>query len=237
MKNTSILLNIYLILKILYFLAPTCYAPGVSFTQSYLSSSPNKIFRSNLFSVSSIIYFYCSNVTFTSTNTWTLNQVDAALKVLKAVDLSTNPTSGSTELVIKENTLDYGLYQFTLQVDVSFNGQVVSSQAQTYVEIIPTGLAVFALENGVSRVLVGSKQAFNLNPSLYTFDMDGLITPDKLSFVYYCKMVNLTDQSRVVNMQYDLKTFQTNANLAILRDQNCFGATSKKIITIFYLLE
>ena len=206
----------------------------MSFTQTYLSSSPNIIFRSNLFSVSSIIYFYCSNVTFTSTNTWTLNQLDAGLKVLKVVDLSTNPTSASTELVIKENTLDYGLYQFSLQVDVSFNGQVVSSLAQTYVQIVPTGLAVFALENGVSSVLVGSKQAFNLNPSLYTFDMDGLITPDKLSFVYYCKMVNLTDQSRLVNMQNDLKAFKTDPNLVIVRDQNCFGATSKKIFFIFY---
>ena len=173
-------------------------------------------------------------MTFTSTNTWTLNQLDAGLKVLKVVDLSTNPTSASTEMVIKENTLDYGLYQFSLQVDVSFNGQVVSSLAQTYVQIVPTGLAVFALENGVSSVLVGSKQAFNLNPSLYTFDMDGLITPDKLSFVYYCKMVNLTDQSRLVNMQNDLKAFKTDPNLVIVRDQNCFGATSKKIFFIFY---
>jgi len=202
----------------------------VSFTQSYLSSSPNQIFRSNLFSISSIIYFYCSNVTFTSTNTWRLNQVDAKLIPIKAIDLSANPTSGSTELVIKENTLDYGLYQFTLQVDVSFNGLIVSSSAQTYVQIIPTGLAVFALENGVSSVLVGSKQAFNLNPSLYTFDMDGIVTPDKLSFVYYCRTVNVTDKNRIVNIQNDLKTFQTNAKLALVREQNCFGATSKSIL-------
>ena len=195
----------------------------MSFTQSFLSSSPNLIFRSNLFSVSSIIYFYCSNVTFTSINTWILNQINP---VNRSIDLSTNPSSTSTELVIKENTLDYGLYQLTLQVDVNFNGLIVSSSAQTYVEIIPTGLAVFALENGVSSVLVGSKQAFNLNPSLYTFDMDGIVTPDKLSFVFYCKTVNTSDQNRIVNMQNDLKTFQTN-NLALTRDQNCFNASSK----------
>lgn len=200
----------------------------MSFTQSYSSSRPNKIFRSTLFSVASIIYYYCLNVTFTPTITWTLSQIDPLkLTVLKNIDLSKNPTSPSSELVIKENKLDYGLYQFTLQVDVSFNGNIVSSFAQTYVEILPTGLAVFALENGVSSVLIGSQQAFYLNPLLYTFDMDGIITPDKLSFVYYCKTVNLTDPNRAVNVQNDLRSYQSNASLALVRGQNCFGASSK----------
>ena len=214
--------------------APTCYAPGVSFTQNHLRSNPNNIYRSNLFSISSIIFFYCSNVTFTSTKTWTLNQLDPLkFSLIKSIDLSTNPTSKSTELVIKENTLDYGIYQFSLRVDVSFNGKKVSSKALTYVKIKPTGLAVFALENGVSSLLVGSKQAFNLNPSLYTFDLDGIVTPDKLNFVYYCTTVNLTDPNRVINSGFNLKHYKTNPKLGLTRNDNCFGSSSKSKFFIF----
>jgi hypothetical protein len=132
-------------------------------------------------------------------------------------------------LVIKENTLDYGLYQFTLQVDVSFNGMIVSSSAQTYVQIIPTGLAVFALENGVSSVIIGSKQAFSLQPTTYTFDRDDIIQPSQLTFVYYCKTINISDPNSV-NTQtsiFDLSSYKNNTILSMDRTINCFGNNSK----------
>lgn len=194
-----------------------------------MSSSPKRIFRSNLFSISSIIFLYCSNVTFTSAKTWALNQIDPAnFSILKTINLSANPTCTTTELVIRENTLEFGLYEFSLRVDVSFDGGTNSSSTQTYVQIIPSGLAVFALENGVSGRLVGSKQAFILSPSLYSFDLDNIITAEELSFVFYCSTVNATNNQRILNMQFDLKTFQSNSNLTLAREENCFAFISNK---------
>ena len=152
----------------------------------------------------------------------------ATLLPIINIDLSTNPTSASSELVVKENTLDYGIYKFTLQVPVTYNlvNQITSNLIETYVQIIPTGLAVFAIENGVSSVLIGSRQAFSLQPSIYTIDMDSIITPDKLSFTYFCKTVNLSDTSTVVSSLNDLKTYKNNPNLNMIRNQTCFGINS-----------
>ena len=87
-------------------------------------------------------------------------------------------------MAIKENTLDYGFYLVTLKVDVTYNANsyISSNVALSYFQIIPTGLAVFGIENGVSSVLIGSNQEFNLQPSIYSIDLDNLVTPDKLSF-------------------------------------------------------
>jgi hypothetical protein len=153
----------------------------------------------------------------------------ATLSLINAIDLSTNPTSTSSELVVKENTLDYGLYKFNLQVVVTYNlvNQITSNLIETFVQIIPTGLAVFAIQNGVSSVLIGSNQVFSLQPSIYTIDMDNIITADKLSFTYYCKTVNLSDPNSVVNSQTDLMSYKSNPNLVMSRNQTCFGLNSE----------
>ena len=154
---------------------------------------------------------------------------ETTLQPITALNLASNPTSASSVLVIRENTLDYGLYLFSLEVGVTYNtiSFVASNVAQTFIQIIPTGLAVFAIQNGVSSVLIGSLQAFSLQPSIYTIDMDDIVTPDKLSFTYFCKTVNLSDPNSVFYSQNDLNAYKNNPNLVMSRNQTCFGVSSK----------
>ena len=66
---------------------------------------------------------------------------------IKSVDLTSNPTFRSSELVMQSNTLEFGLYQFIFQIDVvSSKLYNVTNSASTFIQIIPTGLAIFGLQ-------------------------------------------------------------------------------------------
>ena len=110
------------------------------------------------------------------------------------------------------------------------NSFIASNVAQTFIQIIPTGLAVFAFESGVSNLLIGSIQEIRLKPSIYTLDLDSKIAPDKLNFSFFCKTVNLSESNSVVNSQIDLMTYKSNQNLVMNRNFSCFGSSSKKKI-------
>lgn len=73
---------------------------------------------------------------------------------------SVNPTLTTNELTLPGNTLDYGLYLvvFTSNVSVSSLGLDYNQQDTTYLKIIPSGVIVMALANGVTQVTIGSLQ-------------------------------------------------------------------------------
>ena len=126
----------------------------------------------------------------------------------------------------------------TLKVDVTYNANsyISSNVALSYFQIIPTGLAVFGIENGVSSVLIGSNQEFNLQPSIYSIDLDNLVTPDKLSFTYYCQTVNISSASSAISPQADLKTYSNDPNLVMMRSRTCFGNNSKIKLYLYFLI-
>ena len=181
---------------------------------------------------SSVISFYC-NTNFTYQNIWTLTLVSPKnLAPLSVINLSTNPTSQSSELVIKENSLAYGLYMFQFQVLVSFNGmsQISSNVAVTYMKIIPTGLAVFGIANGVSYVLIGTNQLFSLQPSVYSMDLDNIVVSSQLNFAYFCKTVNLSDPNSVNTPASQIDLLSYNTNQAVLNwNQDCFVNSSNNL--------
>lgn len=208
----------------------TCNPPKLFFEEKFSIKSPKKVFQSTLFSISSIISFYCKT-NFTYRNIWTLTQIDPnTFKKLSNIDLSTNPTYRSSELVFVENVLEYGLYIVQYQVTLTFNGnsQKSSNIAKTYFEIVPTGIVVYAIENGVSGVLIGTKQSFNLRPSVFSMDFDNIVQPTELAFKYFCKMVNLSDPNslNIRASQIDLLSFANNDSLIMDRNLNCFGNNS-----------
>ena len=143
--------------------------------------------KSDVFSIQSTFSFYC-NAKYKSEYFWTMTTLNKTTnQPMYTVDLSKNPTSKFAELVIKGNNVDYGLYKFELFVNVTFNVSVTltSNVVYSFVEVKPSGLAVYAVKNGVSNVLIGSNQEFFLQPGLYSYDLDDVITADKLSFVFY----------------------------------------------------
>ena len=196
--------------------------PQLTLTPSYIQINPNQIYRSALFSLSTSIYFAC-NSSYTNIYAWTLQNLDSGIMI----DLSANPSLQSSTLVIQSNSLAYGLYKFTIQVDTvtSLYGTFTNT-AQTYTQIIPTGLAVFGIANGISSQLIGSTQPFVLNPVAYSFDMDNLVVLSSLQFDFYCQTINVNQSTLLASSQLampSLKAYTTNSSLVLAKNVTCFG--------------
>jgi hypothetical protein len=189
---------------------------------AYTLSSPAQIFRSSMFSLVTITYFGC-NLTYTQANKWTLRRID----ILTSMDLTTNPTSTQSELVIQANTLSYGTYEFTYQVSINTQNMIpLTSSISTYIQIMPTGLAVFALQNGISTLLIGFGQSQILNPSLYSFDFDMLAVMSGLKFKFYCVLSSL---STTHSNQIDLATYKSNPFYSSMNaSQACFTSNGNQ---------
>ena len=164
-------------------------------------------------------------MTYTLSSTWLSPQI---------ATLSSNPTSSTAQLVIPANTLSFGIYQFTYQVYalVTSSNTLLSSNIESvFVEIVPTGLAVFALANGVSGVMIGYQQVFTLSPGLYSIDFDYLISPSILNYKFYCSTVMLNVTSSPNNND-DLMTFKMNSSLAMSANKTCFAANCNFFLNI-----
>ena len=191
-----------------------------------------------MFSLTTISYFGC-NLTYTQTNQWILNRID----IVQTIDLKTNPTSTSSELVIPANSLVYGTYEFIFQVNLIVpsmtSGGTFTSTISTYIQIIPTGLAVFALENGISNILIGYGQSQILNPIAYSFDFDNIATISSLAFKYYCVTL-FSSSSTPKSSSIDLATYKNNPSLAMYSNQTCFSSNGifqifKPMLNLLYL--
>ena len=137
--------------------------------------NPKRILRSSLFSLKSVTYFYCNVTSYNMFYTWSLlnNSTDI---------LSMNPTKYSSELVIQSNQLEYGLYEFKLQVQISSNGIVRATSK--FVEIIPTDIAVYGLFNGVLGIVIGSRQFLTLDPVLFSTNLDEIGMTSSMNFTF-----------------------------------------------------
>ena len=148
--------------------------------------------------------------------------------------LSSNPTSSSAQLVIPANTLSYGVYEFIFQVTATITSSniVLASNIQSvYIEIIPTGLAVFAIANGVSGFVIGYQQTYTLSPGLFTIDFDYIVSPSSLNFTFYCStvMLNGLNSFSTTSNSYDLMTYKMNTSLPMNSNQTCFPSNGNFI--------
>jgi hypothetical protein len=201
----------------------------------YTQSNPQIILRSKLFSLNTATYFSC-NSSYTIAYKWSLKLIQNLSSQI-SIDLSSNPSWQSTSLVIQAYTLSYGLYAFNFQTNVTItkaNNVVVAltNNLTTYVQIIPTGFAVYGLQNGVSGLLIGTQQSFSLNPALYSLDLDSLVQPSSLQYKFYCFTINKNSITSVNTSQsIDLFTYKNNSLLQMNSNSTCFQSNSKLYIT------
>jgi hypothetical protein len=175
--------------------------------------------RSKQFSLSTATYFEC-DLSYTQAYLWTLNKINSG--VTQLIDLSVNPTFDSSEIVIQSNTLDYGLFEFTIQVEIKVLTSVLTSKVSTYVEIIPTGLVVYGLENGIQSISIGFSQTLILNPIKYSFDSGNMASISNLTFKFYCSSIsnfNYIGLSYSTTGDIDLATNKRNSSLKMT---SCF---------------
>lgn len=206
-----------------------CSKPNVIIEQSFTQTNPKIVLRSNQITLSTVTYFAC-NLSQTRTNAWSLNKVvqqQQQQQQLVNVSLTSNPSSFTPMLVIKENTLDYGLYMITYEVGLNTTiNEYMKSNTTTFIKVIPTGLAVYALENGIASIRIGYKQSLKLQPSLYSIDFDYVISPNSLSFTFFCRVIDLNQnkQNFLIEDKSDLKTKLISNNSSW--NETCFKSKS-----------
>lgn len=116
--------------------------------------------------------------------------------------------------------MDYGIYEFKFKVNFLSDSIIYSKTINTFIQIIPSGLAVYALQNGIQQIVIGYAQSLNLNPSNYSFDFDDLAQIQDLSFKFYCPPSNIVD----------LAAYKTNYSL---NQTSCFKSNG---MTTFFLI-
>ena len=144
----------------------------------------------------------------------------------KTISLGEILKKTSTVLVIQKNTLAYGVYEFKFVVAISFaNGTRLSNSANTYIRIVPSGLGVFALPNGISSIVIGSQQSFTLNPAAYSIDIDNVISPAFLKYTFYCRTRSMATNQLASGIYMDLLEYE-NSQLPMASNQTCFFTNS-----------
>lgn len=173
---------------------PTCSKPVINIPNKGTKQNPTKYFRSNMLTVVGLTAFECG-LRFNYTKTWVVELVDNTTNrnAIRNISLVNNPTARQAEIVFSQNTLDYGVYKFFYEVGIYFilkNRLVpMMSSVYTYLSINPTGLKVRGFANGLTQTAFGSSQTTDLNPGLYTIDLDSFVNPANFQFRIYCRVI------------------------------------------------
>jgi hypothetical protein len=173
-----------------------------------------------MFSIQTESLFTC-NQAYSIEYEWNLNYLD----LNKSIDLTSNPTFQSSELVIQALSLNYGMYFILVQANFSLIKTKFSLNDWTYFEITPTGLIVNSLQTSPSHILIGSQQMITLDPALFTIDLDYLVSPSSLSFKFFCDKINISSAIFDQNTSFDLFSFKNKPQPNIFA--TCFNSNGK----------
>jgi hypothetical protein len=202
-----------------------CSTPILNIDQMHSQQNPMLIYRSKQLIINTETLFSC-NLTKATQYEWFLIQLNSNLN--DSLVIINNPTIYSSTLVLQSNTLDYGIYKFkfTVKITMTNDGSVFTNDISTYVQVIPTGLVVYALQNGIQSILIGSNQTLIFNPVLYSFDMDNFVSPQLLEFKFFCQKVNSSAiMENIENSQIDLYQYKMNNSvMEMFSNLTCFDS-------------
>ncbi len=133
-------------------------------------TTPLEIERSEDFSISSTLEFYCLQ-SFGVIEQWSIEKCLNSNCSLKQQYEFSSIEMTLSELFIPSKTLEYGIYQMKLTVKMSISPQLISS-AMTYVEIIPSSIQVQLIRFGPSIILHEQQKTLILNPGTFSIDPD-----------------------------------------------------------------
>ena len=199
--------------------------PTDSLAKSFKNlSNPEVLRRYLLYKIKSSYSVVCGQ-NYTIKSYWGIVNVT---NIPETVIFEDNPTIQSSEVVLTGGTLEYGLYKLThnTEVLVTVNGRpdIPSHFIGTdysYLRVIPSGITVFGLQNGIDYTLIGRNQGLELNAPLYSFDMDDLIKTSSLKFEYFCSIKRLNGS--IMN-KTGLLTLKKQGKI---EPDSCFSSTGK----------
>ncbi|CAF0988120.1 unnamed protein product, partial [Brachionus calyciflorus] len=182
------------------------------------------------------------------------HSIKRSWEIFKQVDSTTfsnssinffNPTLNTSQIILPSNFLEYGVYKLVHKIRITIlTGGIydVSKESllETYIEIVPGGVAVFSLENGLDYLKIGKNQSLELNPLKYAYDMDKLTDTSLLDFKFYCFLSDKDETDfgkkiEIISVVQDIFTIKNSG----LNKSECFINTSKihlnsngKVLTI-----
>ena len=164
----------------IFYLAPTCTRPNVDIEdvgESLLNPRIRK--RMYLFSVNAVVEFNCK-IPKEVIYLWNVYHINMTTGQIEQMNVTDNPTHDKSEFLVMGNTLDYGMYMFEFIMDqfsVNFAGESEAIQVikESYVQIIPTNIAVFGVEAGLSEFQIGNEQPLDLG-DLIIFRIVGILS-------------------------------------------------------------
>ena len=176
-----------------------CIAPVVTMESQTPIGSPTQVQRSKMFSVAADTSFSCP-LNIVLSQQWLVTSVRSNGSIIGAVNISSIDSSAMSEIVIPALFLPYGYYNFAFQFNFSYTNELMLtktfySTVNTYVQIVPTGIAVSGFPNGMSQSLFGTKQQVAIDPGTNSVDLDYIADPSKLNYTFYCRVINASDTS------------------------------------------
>ncbi|CAF1003732.1 unnamed protein product [Brachionus calyciflorus] len=199
------------------------------------SSLPNKYLRYNLlkFNVKFSLNFIQKHIIKKS---WTIYKMGSNNSFTDPpIKLENNPTVNYSQLIITSNILKYGVYKLVhwvyVKVDTGYLRDIpneIEQFADVYIQIVPGGIALFCLENGLDRIKIGKKQTLELNPIKYAYDMDFLVNPSSLNYSFYCISTNSSQNSQdIIDINFsesdNLYIFKNSENITLKNE--CFNSS------------
>ncbi|CAF0983692.1 unnamed protein product, partial [Brachionus calyciflorus] len=212
-------------------------------------SSPKKFLRYNLLKFGLIL-----NLNFIQKHiikkSWTIYKMGSNNSFTDPpIKLENNPTVNYSQLIITSNILEYGVYKLThwvyVKVDTGYLKDIpneIEHFIDVFIQIVPGGIALFCLENGLDNIKIGKKQTLELNPIKYAYDMDFLVTANSLNYTFFCKQINSSQNIKDIrdidfSESDDLLSFKYSRNSSLKNE--CFDSSDNlefdstgKILTI-----
>jgi hypothetical protein len=209
----------------------SCQQPKVDIvSRTPIYTQPNMKKLNDLIEIISITYIQCS---ISYQRHWTIYSVDASTgNNINQIIIKNNPTLNYAELVLQPQSLSYGLYRFVFTV--SIKNLKNSSQVDTFIQIIPSGLVLSSLKlsqpmyGGTIEITRGQYQAIPFHPFLFTYDIDGVALITSLSFKYSCQMIDSGVEKGFPlhpNTNQTLYLDEINSNPALIAYEQCFNST------------
>ena len=154
--------NCFLILSFL-----DCSFPSlILIPRSSNISFPLQFRRDQDFWLSSRIELNC-NKSFSLEMQWTISNGSNDVMIDPNVVILT-----TSELFIPSRTLSFGLYQLTLTLTLNISSNLTTLSQSAFVRINPSGITINLVPLGTSLISRGSKDDLQLNPGLYSVDLD-----------------------------------------------------------------
>jgi hypothetical protein len=200
-----------------------------------LFTQPSTQKISDLFSLIGLATINC-NASLTNQKQWFIYAVNSSTGFsLQQIQLSSNPTINYAELVLQPKTFLTGLYRFVFTLTmVNPDGTTLSSQIDTFVKIIPSGLVLSTLSlnqpmyGGKIEISRGQQQSIAFNPFLFSYDIDSIVVITSLTFKYACQIIDSNIEQGYptlsgTNQTIYLSDIKLNTNL--ISFDKCFSNT------------